>query len=312
MFKCHTKLHETSRLQIKEEVWAIGDHDLQRNFVFNSIGQKKAATGNENARATRKYRLKMPRKNGEGVKVPVCKTMFLHTLNISERWLKTISKKLSRNIYLSPDKRGKHQNRRTRIAPEIIASVKEHILSIPRVESHYIRAESWREYFEESLTIRRCHDLYLMWMTENHPEVKPKKDQFDQCVAHKNAGSPENDDYQKHMANKAKGRDSKNYDKAFAIKPENIKTTITACFDYQKVLQVPKAETSILYYKRKLSLYNFTVHDIVHKFTACYCYDESVGCKGSNEVASFIRDFVLKKCKENFSDFRFYSDNCSG
>ena len=56
-------------------------------------------------------------------------------------------------------------------------------------------------------------------------------------------------------------------------------------------------------------MYNFSIFDIANKEAICYCYDESIGSKGSNEVASFVFDYIAKKVK---TDFRFYSDNCSG
>lgn len=214
--------------------------------------------------------------------------------------------------------------------------MKAHINSIPRVETHYVRASTSREFIKESLTIAELHRLYSSWLKENFPDCqqatyrqypgifntfnigfhKPKKDQCDFCVGYKNS-LPEDQNsikekYKEHEDNTEEGRRLKAADKECSLKKENVERVIVGCFDYQKVLSVPKAETSCLYYKKKLSLYDFTIYDITHKNTFCYCYPETVGSKGSNEVASFIYDFIINHQKLGFTKFISYSDNCTG
>ena len=46
---------------------------------------------------------------------------------------------------------------------EIVDKVKQHIDSFPRMESHYCRASSNREYLEPGLNITKMHNLYLKW-----------------------------------------------------------------------------------------------------------------------------------------------------
>lgn len=101
---------------------------------------------------------------------PVCKTMFLSTLAISDSWVKTAWKKFKNGSGdISPDKREKHAKRGNIIAPEIRESVMEHIQSFPRVESHYIRKTSQREYLEETLFVTKMHELYKSWIEEQKP-----------------------------------------------------------------------------------------------------------------------------------------------
>ena len=58
-------------------------------------------------------------------------------------------------------------------------------------------------------------------------------------------------------------------------------------FDLEKVLYTPCSKVSVLYYKRKLSTYNFTVYNHATKDGHCYMWNESIAARGSNEVASF-------------------------
>ena len=89
-------------------------------------------------------------------------------------------------------------------------------------------------------------------------------------------------------------------------------TVCAACFDLEQILLTPKSFESSLYYKRRLSTYNFTIYDLGKKDGFCYTWNETVAKRGSSEVASCILSFIAQKSKEGFSEFIFYSDNCLG
>ena len=96
---------------------------------------------------------------------------------------------------------------------------------------------------------------------------KPKKDQCDCCEGYKNATDEKKEElrqsYAAHIENKKQARQIKKQDKELAKQNDD---TCIICFDFQKVLTTPKTEASSLYYKRKLSTYNFTIYDIArHK-----------------------------------------------
>lgn len=138
--------------------------------------------------------------------------MFMDTLSITDRWLRTIKEKLSRKNYISPDRRGIIPEKRKTIPSATIQSIKDHINSVPRVESHYVRQDTAREFFEETLSITQLHKIYLEWLPNQNPEIqaatyrqyadifnnsfnidfhKPKKDQCDSCVSYKNCPADE-------------------------------------------------------------------------------------------------------------------------
>lgn len=279
--------------------------------------------------------------------VKVCKTTFLNTFAISDSWIKTILKKTSKGPDVSPDKRGRHNKRANAISRETIDSIKEHINSFPRVESHYLRKYTRREYLEENLNIHQMYTLYKEWHTLNKfGDIKmaterqyydtfntefnisffrPKKDRCNVCCNFENAKFLKDQDsnlfrkietrYNKHVIDKEKARSLKNQDKANFLKfsKGDWKNSVVACFDYEKVLSIPRSDTNAFYYKRKIGVCNFTLTDIGRNQTICYCYDETIAKKGPNEVGSFLLNYMEEQNKNNaINKFLFYSDNCGG
>lgn len=67
--------------------------------------------------------------------------------------------------------------------------------------------------------------------------------------------------------------------------------SVTATFDLQAVLSVPFAGDAQIYYRRKLSVYNFTVFDS-NKDGFCYVWDECNGMKGSSEIGTGLISYL--------------------
>lgn len=129
----------------------------------------------------------------------------MNTLVISDTVIRTVVKKQSETGVHLKDNRGKHKNHKT-LDSELTGGVKAHINSIPRIESHYCRARSTREYIEGRFTVAAlqrhfvdtCESegalhvpyqiYYNIFMHDfNLPFWQPKKDQCDDCMAYKNA-----------------------------------------------------------------------------------------------------------------------------
>lgn len=70
------------------------------------------------------------------------------------------------------------------------------------------------------------------------------------------------------------------------------------CMDLEQTWPCPKLSVGSAYYKRKLWLYNFCVHDIPKNESYMYIWEENVAARGSIEIASclikWIDDFILK------------------
>lgn len=98
-------------------------------------------------------------------------------------------------------------------------------------------------------------------------------------------------------------------DKARAME---IPTYCAINFDLQKVLSTPRAEIGPLYYMSKLSVWNFTIFDMANHEGLCNLWNETIGSRGANEIASFLWRYFSKKHALGVREFALYSDNCGG
>uniref|UniRef100_A0A6P7GQ04 Uncharacterized protein LOC114345060 n=1 Tax=Diabrotica virgifera virgifera TaxID=50390 RepID=A0A6P7GQ04_DIAVI len=147
------------------------------------------------------------------------------------------------------------------------------------------------KYSSKAVTLRQYRDIVNSQFNLSFHITK--KDTCDQCHIFKHTENPSNElkaDYEKHQTNKTIARQLKKSDRTEAIQSNG--SIICATFDFQKVLTCPHGQMSILYYKRKLSCYNFTVYDMAAKEGYCYVWDESVAKRGTNEVASCLYNFM--------------------
>jgi hypothetical protein len=331
--KCKARrLTEEERAHIFNHFWKkLVSTQAKRMFIKLSVKcsqPKTLSTLPEKARKTsRTYSFTVNRKE-----VKVCKTTFLNTLAICDSWVETTIAKSSNGNGLSPEKRGKHLNRPHRYGPETVQSVKDHINTFPRVMSHYCRERTKREYLETGLNQEKMYRMYCSWADQkgiaklaslamyknifnreyNLGFFMPKKDQCEVCKRWKTALNQEErakmvQEYSLHLSNKKAVCKYQKTDKAAASK-----TKCMAAFDLQKVLICPRSETSVMYYKSKLSIFNFTIWDENEKEGHCYLWNETEGQKGANEVATNVYDFIQKKVKDGTQEFFFYSDGPTG
>ncbi|CAG4937761.1 unnamed protein product [Parnassius apollo] len=98
-------------------------------------------------------------------------TSLYFTLDITERQIRTTKEKNNENGFIAEDRRGKHTNRKI-IDDTIIKDIENHINSIPRVESHYLRASTSIEFIEGGRTVK---DLWRDFSEARDPN-KPKVD----------------------------------------------------------------------------------------------------------------------------------------
>ena len=95
--------------------------------------------------------------------VLVCKVIFLNTLGVSEMVTRTALIKVFSTGTLEEEKRGEMQSdaavERNRA---ILTDVNEHIHRYPRVEFHFYRSSTTREYLHPDLTRRKMYQLFLI------------------------------------------------------------------------------------------------------------------------------------------------------
>ena len=70
--------------------------------------------------------------------------------------------------------------------------------------------------------------------------------------------------------------------------------------------------TSIIYYKRQLSVFNFGVNDLTHRNSSFFVWDETEGKKGSLEVSSALNAFFDTVDLSTVRKIKSFSDTCGG
>uniref|UniRef100_A0ABD2WB92 USP domain-containing protein n=1 Tax=Trichogramma kaykai TaxID=54128 RepID=A0ABD2WB92_9HYME len=337
-FECHTQITTEERKNAFALFWGQGDRAKQWRTINNWTNPNKKdkidkSNGNDKTKSVGHY-FTLPGKV-EGSFVPVCRTMFLKTLDISNQMIRTadLKKKDENELFKSPSCRmGKHKNRPHKISNENLEEVRKHIKSFPPLDSHYCRATSTKQYLDENLSITKMYELYKIEMdrrglssvneqiyrriftTEfNLDFYVPKKDKCEKCERFSKLPAAEQIDKQQeqalHLENKNIIKDLIESDRPTPLQDPFL---CVANFDLQKTLNVPKADIGPLYYMTKLVIWNFTIFEMGHKIGHCNVWNETVGRKGANEIVSFLWDFIRQKSQTGVRRFIFYSDNCSG
>lgn len=161
-------------------------------------------------------------------------------------------------------RQGKHPKK---TIPDIEKNyVREHINSIPRVESHYCRMRTNKEYFDTTLNFSRLYDLYKDWCNEknitpvkkscyrnifnyefNIEFLKPKSDRCDVCEEYrilKNSGNltTEEEKFRKHFKSKEMCKIARDKDRQ-----HTDEKTAVICFDMENVFALPRSNVSCFF-----------------------------------------------------------------
>ena len=204
-----------------------------------------------------------------GTRVRVCKKFFKATLDINDRPIRTVLRKTN-DGFIEGDNRGKHGNHKV-INPSVRQDIHDFINSIPRIESHYLREQSTREYIDGGKSIAGMHRDYVAECKSNNKNYGnltlfsrifneqfnisffvPKKDQCELCTAYSNAAEDEKDklqdQYENHLKEKELCREEKKNDKECAEKNDKL---VVAVYDLQAVLPAPRGDVSVFFLQIK-------------------------------------------------------------
>lgn len=183
-------------------------------------------------------------------------------MSINNRPIATVIAKKNERGFVEEEKRGKH-GKQNKLSSDTIQRIRDHINSIPRIESHYLRQQTTREYIDGG---KNLTDLYTDYQKDcmdsgvepakihtyrkvfneeyNISFYVPKKDQCELCTIFKNTVDPNTElqnKYDQHQLEKELSREEKSNDKAMV---QN--NYIVACYDLQAVLPLPKSDISTL------------------------------------------------------------------
>lgn len=331
--KCYEKISSEQRETIFSEFYKLGDIEKQREYIASNM-----------TKICPKYKysnVANPRNPNNafffiisGKNVRVCKQFFMATLAINNRTIQTVLKKQNvceSGTVIDIDRRGKHGNHK-KVSEEIKNKIRQHIDSIPRIEAHYCRANTTRQFIEGGKTLTDLHRDYLKLCEEENVEYGnyqlyskifneeynlsfhvPKKDQCESCLEYQNGSEEEKaklkEKHEEHLREKVLSREEKENDKQHSA--NDVKVIV---YDLQKVLPCPIGNANSFYYVSKLNVFNFTIFDIKSTEGVCYLWHEGEGLRGANEVGSCIFKYLkaLSNQSEHDLEIIFYSDNCCG
>lgn len=93
----------------------------------------------------------------------------------------------------------------------------------------------------------------------------------------------------------------------------NISTNyVVASFDLQSTLQLPSSEVSLMFYSRKLNMFNLTIYESSTPNDAyCYTWTEVNGKRGSSEIGSCLLKW-FQSLNNEVTEVTLYSETCGG
>lgn len=319
---------ETLRQSIFQEYYSLASLHLQREFILRHVesGDKRRNSSN----STRRQKTNVYYLTVQGNRIKICKKLFLNTLAISDRTVRTALKKLTPSGTVEKERRGGRQSakvveRDRRIRQEI----EEHIQRFPRVESHYCRSSSSKEYLHPDLNLRKMYSMFLEAYQVGDPPSfitysrifkklnlsfhSPKKDQCSLCTTYFEGDETKKTElkeiFEKHVSEKKKVREIKEECKQKASKDE---TVLSATFDLQQVLYLPISNESALFYKRRLSNYNLTFYNLADTKCHCFVWNESQSKRGSSEISTAVFKSLQYYDSLGKKTAYLFSDGCPG
>ena len=141
----------------------------------------------------------------------------------------------------------------------------------------------------------------------------PKKDMCGLCSTYCQAEKEAkldntlSEEFATHNSEKMKIREIKE-----CLKNEGDPSPCLACFDLEQVMHLPKSNRCEIFYRRRLSCYNFTVYDVQSKECHCYLWHECIALRGANEIATGLAHFLQGVGEMKKSTVHLFSDSCAG
>lgn len=332
--KCKSKecsmISEEQRQKIFNAFYGTKSLQLQREFIVRHVqinAIKRKRTDKEDSRRAKTFKYHLPK--GEGMSI-VCKTMFLHTLGISEKTMRTALSKRTEEGVIQPERRGGRHEMLKENDAKLRASALEHIQKFPRMESHFCRQSTSREYLHPDLTVKKMYHFYQtdninqphcsyhtyrrVFKSLNLSFHHPKKDQCSLCLSYRQADEKRKleleDAYNTHIAEKISVRRKKEEAKETSKLSPSVLTA--AVFDLQQVIQLPISKESALFYRRRLSAFNFTIYNIGDKECFCFLWDETISKRGASEISTCVARYLNELDTRGIKEVRLFADGCSG
>lgn len=310
------------REEIFESFWRLGNWQSQSNYIASAIticDPKIKTVPNSRKMFTRVYRFNEFR---------VCKDVFIGTLGISNGRLDYCIKTKSKSNMCSPDKRGKSRGNKT--SEEKIAGIKEFLDNFPKYKSHY--CENSKVYFSPDLNKQLLYDMYREKCVDfvgktvfnkyfeeyNIGFYVPRVDTCKTCDIFNNNMKNTLDETCTREINQKQEEHIKRAEKVRKLLKESSElaktddSVLVLTFDMQKTAPLPRINTSIVFYKRQLWVYNVGIHNCKDESASMMVWLEGEARRGSQEVCSCIYKYLQDYDTEKIKYIKTFSDACGG
>lgn len=182
--KCPFKCSQTFSASQKDDCffafWKMGEddksQDRQRQYIASHIEEVEPQRRRTNTPSRKKRSLQYYLEK-DSERVRVCRSFFLAVCDITEKFVRVCLTKKNDAGVVSADRRGKKQAK-NKTPSWIEQHAREHILSIPKVESHYCRQSSNKLYLSSQLNLEKLYSLYLEKCQEDNLKVAEENKQL--------------------------------------------------------------------------------------------------------------------------------------
>lgn len=330
--RCFEQFDEAERALIFDSLYKLDskneqDLHLQRMIEKHDVKQRRPRKGNESKQydSSFKYYVLL-----QGKKIQVCRNAFFRLYDVTDKKIRRI-RNLLKAGETPRDMRGKKSpsNKKT---PDVLKLIHDHIESFPVKKTHYAAKEYL--YLSSELTVNKMYELfkerfpsvgvkyefYLKYFNENFT-LKFGKPQIDTCAyceeRQVKLKSPHINENAKRVATAelmVHRRRAKQFHKALqdtTKMSENNEKVVGLVFDFMQNIELPKIPVQDVFYLRQLTVQVFCVYNTKTKLSHYYVYHEGKAHKGSNDVTSFLMDYI-STLPSQVEELHLFSDNCWG
>lgn len=327
-----------------KKFYELSDYGKQQAFLRTLIRPqliKRRRHGTydhpQNSRRQRTFAYYLPLPGSE---IRVCLKTFAETFRITVRRVEVLRGKImDGEMSVSDQRGGKRDIMNGKSKEEWKVKIREHIGSIPTVESHYSRNHAPnRQYLPQELNVTRLYRSFLekycsdsnqppvsrQWYHEvfltdfNLTFAKPRVDTCSTCdELHIRVKAAESEVLKRATLNERKIHQMKataatNEMANDAAQAKVSNDTCVISYDMQQQMYLPHLTHSEMYYCRQLACCNLGIH-VSDDDTATMCFwSEDVGGRGANEVATSVHKFLTQELHSKKENLIVWSDNCCG
>ena len=324
---CGGKFLPETRREIHKTFWA-GNFAARRRFLDSNISSEKCKRLSISATQPRQFTMHYFLPNEEGIREPVCKRMFLHTLGMKSDGMITRYRQAKDSCDVNriySDRRGGTHRKKTATND----TINQHIMRYNPTKSHYtLKHAPHRKYLDRSLTIKSMwSDLrksgfdvsYSQYQKVFHQKKisfgRPRPDLCEKCeegrqhlrdVPLVHGECLQCSELASHKANVAIARQA--YINCLSG-PIMLNVGIFAV-DLQRVILLPIMTAKSCFFTPRLQTYNETFAAMSKGTDTCVVWHEGITGRNAPDISSAFATFMLQN-NEEFDHFLFWADNCT-